>query len=127
MEDIGNIVYWVLILGAIIVSSLSSLKKKQQEPQPQPQPSQPQSWEEMMMPPPAPAPKKKKKAPPVPRAQYQRAQSSLKASEEGESMFGNSPILAEETETVIIDNLGLTDADAFRKAIIYAEILNRKY
>jgi hypothetical protein len=128
MEDIGDVLYWILIVGAIVVSSISSLKEKQKE-QPKPQP-QPQSWnDEMRTPPPPPAPKKKKKTPPpVARPQQQRAQSSFVASEEGVSMFGeNTAFLMDETEVVIMDDLDLTDVNAFRKAVIYAEILNRKY
>lgn len=121
MEDIGNLVYYILIFAVAIISWISSLTKKKQQHQttiPSPFPTQ-----EMPTVPPAVPRKKKQAPPPVPKKTRQQSNTnSFLSSKYKES----TPVLLEEEGASIADDLDLNNAETFRKAIIYSEILNRK-
>jgi len=120
MEDIGNIIYYVVIFVIALISWLSSPKKKKQQQTSIPSPFP--THEMQTTPPPVPNRKRKAAPPPVPKAQlYTSAQSSLS------SKYINDTFTEPEEEPTLIEELDLTNMESFRKAVIYTEILNRKY
>lgn len=121
MEDIGNLIYYIVIFVVAIVSWVrSSTKKKQQHQTALPSPFPTQDMP--VIPPPAPR-KKKVVPPPVPKHTRPESYPGSFMS----SKYKDSPILMQEEEGVSLrDELELNRADDFRKAILYSEILNRK-
>ncbi|MDR2139197.1 MAG: hypothetical protein LBP50_06590 [Tannerella sp.] len=124
----GDWLYYIVILVVAIVSFISNLNKKKSQEQTLP-PAPAPSMEEMLPPPPPPVGTQRKKNPsPVPKSIRPLAVSSLRGVEEGRRMLtGEAHASVEEKETAWMNELDLTDADAFRKAFIAAEVLNRKY
>ena len=118
MEDIGNLLYYIVIFVIAIVSwiSNSNKKKQQQDSIPSPFPTQ----QNTSAGPPSVPRGKKKAPPPIPRNTL-FSQSSLSS-----KYTDDTPILIEDSSDSIADDLNLNDADSLRKAIIYAEIFNRK-
>lgn len=121
MEDIGNLLYYIVIFVIALVSWLSGAGKKKPHqtgktsPFPIPVP-------EMQSTPP-PMPKRTKKTPPpIPRniRQESPGYSSLYTKN------NDTPVMLEDDGPSVADELELTDMESFRKAIIYAEIFNRK-
>ena len=121
MEDIGDLIYYILIFVVAIISWISSLTKKKKQHQttiPSPFPTQ-----EMPVVPPAPPRKKKQGPPPVPKRVRQQSYSDAFLSSKDK---GTTTILQGEEHISPMDDLELNNAESFRKAIIYSEILNRK-
>ena len=121
MEDIGNLLYYIVIFVIAIVSWISSSGKKKQQQTSIPSPF-PTQQETFTMPAPV-SEKKRKTPPPAPRNTRQMpfAQSTLSS-----KYTDNTPIQVEDNSNPIIDDLDLDNAESFRRAIIYAEIFNRK-
>ena len=126
MEELGDWVYIILMVVVGISSMYSSAKKKQRQQQtqmPSPEPSEPsEPWYPTT---PTPKQKAKKQPPPVPRhIRQQPSTSTIPIIETGMQ----TEIHVSKTEgNVYIDELELDDPETYRKAIIYAEIFNRKY
>ncbi|MDR2764474.1 MAG: hypothetical protein LBB90_05530 [Tannerella sp.] len=124
---LGDWLYYIVILVVAIVSFVSNLNKKKSQGQTLP-PAPSPSMEEVLPPLPPVQTQRKKSPPPAPKSFRPSSVSFLSGAEEGRQMLaGNTPDFVEEKETAWTDELDLTDADAFRKAFIAAEILNRKY
>jgi hypothetical protein len=123
MDNIGDWLYYIIILAVAGISWVSNLNKKKHQEAESPIPAAPR---EMHVPPP-PAPSRTRKKPPVPRHAEQPSKPSFLTANEGERAIKTEWSSEEEKEVVLAEELNLTDIDTFRKAIIYAEILNRKY
>jgi len=122
MEDIGNIIYYIVIFVIAIVSWLSSSTKKKSQQQtniPSPFPEH----EILATPPPVPKVRRKSTPPPPPDRLHTKTNIYSDLSSKYKEI---SPIQLEE-EPSLIEELDLTDTESFRKAVIYTEILNRKY
>ena len=123
MDEFGNWIYIIIMVIVAITSLLSSMNKKKGQQQTQmPDPEFPEEW--FPTPPVPPVPKKmnRKTPPPIPVHSKNKPYHSIPMSQ-----ILNTELLEPEKETLLIDELDLSDAEAFRKAIIYSEILNRKY
>lgn len=120
MEDIGNLLYYIVIFVIAIVSWISSSGKKKQQPTNIPSPF-PAQTDTLTIPPPE-SERRKKMPPPVPRNIRQMPSTPSISS----SKYTDTPVLLEESSNPIVDDLDLNNAESFRKAIIYAEIFNRK-
>ncbi|MDR2917763.1 MAG: hypothetical protein LBV72_00145 [Tannerella sp.] len=122
MEDnIGNLIYYILIFAVALISWISGLTKKKQQKQttiPAPFPTQ-----EITDVPPAPPKKRKQGPPPVPKRMRQESYKDSFLSSKNKDA---TTILQEEEGTHLMDDLELNNPESFRKAIIYSEILNRK-
>lgn len=124
-NHIGDWLYYIVILVVAGISWLSSVnKKKQQEAQ-----QSASSLPEEPSAPPVRQQRTKKTPPPIPKHLQPRASSySFMATNEGEHAMQQTSILTEEESgPSISDTLELTHPETFRKAIIYAGIMNRKY
>jgi len=122
MEDIGNILYYIVIFVIALVSWLSSSTKKKSQQQtnsPSPFPTQ------EMSPKPSPPPVKRQKTVPPPAPNRTRQQEKLHSTLSSKYII-DTPIMLEE-EISLVDELDLTNQESFRKAVIYTEILKRKY
>jgi hypothetical protein len=125
MDEIGNWLYIVFIAIAVISSIFNAMKKKNQQPQtPVPAPKPPKQEYQS---PPVPMKKTGKVPPPIPEHIRHFPFDALLASAAATTNPDTGPILIEEIEHVLAEELDLSDADAFRKAIIYSEIIHRKY
>jgi hypothetical protein len=129
MEELGDWVYIILMVVVGISSMYSSAKKKQRQQQtqmPSPEPSEPSEPSEPWYPmTPTPKQKAKKQPPPVPR--HIRQQPSTSTIPIIETGMQTEIHVAQTEGNVYIDELELDDPETYRKAIIYAEIFNRKY
>ncbi|MDR2627749.1 MAG: hypothetical protein LBC40_06920 [Dysgonamonadaceae bacterium] len=128
MDNIGDWIYYIVILVVAGISWLnnSAKKRRQEADEAAPEASQ----EEMHTPPPPPPP------PPVPsprtkprvsrQATHPSATSSI-ASSEGERMIKTDWSAEEDAakDALRVEELELTDVEAWRKAVIYAEILKK--
>ncbi|MDR1454635.1 MAG: hypothetical protein LBJ01_03190 [Tannerella sp.] len=127
----GDWLYYIVILVVAIVSFVGNLNKKKPQEQTLPPASQPPSMEEMQPSPPPPPPvwtRKKKSPPSMSESRWPSSASLSPGMEEGRRMLdGEMQALVEEKETAWTDELDLTNRDAFRRAFVSAEILNRKY
>lgn len=129
MDDLGNWVYIILMVVVGISSFISSVNKKKRQQQthiPFPQPPEPSY---PMPSPPPPAPKRKEIAAPPPIRKKMQHQPlafhlSVPAEDISSDEISSAPL---EDEVSIINELKLNNTDDFKKAIIYAEIINRKY
>jgi len=124
MDEFGNWIYIIIMVIVAITSLLSSMNKKKGQQQTQmPDPEFPEEW--FPAPPVPPVPKKmnRKTPPPIPGHSRNQPYHSIPTTQ----MLSVESHLTPEEESVLADELDLTDAEAFRKAIIYSEILNRKY
>lgn len=122
MEDIGNIIYYIVIFVIALISWLSNSTKKKAQQQtntPSPFPTQ-----EMSPMPSSPPVKRQKTAPPPPPKHIKR-QEKLQSTLSSKYTI-DTPVMLEQ-EASLADELDLTDPESFRKAVIYTEILNRKY
>ena len=132
MDEYGDWVYIILMVIVGISSLISSInKKKRSQPMQMPVP---EHSDEPSYPIPPDA-----VSDPVPMEKSSKASSHFP--EYRKNHFFNSratiPIpnnsiqtevsIASEKENILADELDLTDTEVFRKAIIYAEIINRKY
>lgn len=124
MDELGNWVYIILMVVVAISSLYKSIRKKNE--QQQTQSPVPKPAEQSYPAPPIPMKKSKKLPPPVPK-QMNPPYSSLFASSTVAESIKTEISLMPEQESALADELDFTDAEAFRKAIIYAEIVNRKY
>ncbi|MDR1675926.1 MAG: hypothetical protein LBR86_05615 [Tannerella sp.] len=123
-NHVGDWLYYIVILVVAIVSFVGNQNKKKSQGQTQPSAPAP-SIEEML--PPAQT-RRKKNPPPAPKPRRTFSPSISTGVEEGRRMLNEEALaFAEKIETSRVDELNLTDTDAFRKAFISAEILNRKY
>ena len=128
MEELGDWVYIILMVVVGISSLISSANKKKRQQQMQmPSPvSEPSEEYEMPYPTPS-VPKKKEKIlpPPVPgQSKRQPYGAHVTYSDSGTQ---TEILRSQEDENTLINELELTDPDSFRKAVIYTEILKRKY
>ena len=125
MDELGDWIYIILMVVVGISSLFSSINKKKRQQQTQmPSPVPP----EFSFPDP-PVPKKKEKKQP-----FQVSGSNKHPSFDAHLTFPTAATdsqtevyLAPEETGALAGELELTDPDAFRKAVIYAEILSRKY
>ena len=130
MEELGDWVYIILMVVVGISSLYSSAKKKQKQQQMQmPTPvSDPSDQYEMPDPTPSVPNKIERKQPPTFQKKMKRQPFNTYSTIPPVETFAQiEKNLLQEEENTIASNLELTDADSFRKAVIYAEILNRKY
>jgi len=124
MEDIGDWIYIILMVVVVISSLVKSIsKKKEQQPTQMPVPRPPK---QAFPAPPAPAKKSRRMPPPVPEHLRQSFSSLFETSTIAESIKTEIALMPEQ-ESALADELDFTDAEAFRKAVIYSEIINRKY
>jgi len=122
-DSIGNWLYLIVIIVITVVSSLGSLKKKRTaETVTSPQPVSPTEF----FPEPPPVRKSKKKQPPAP---PQKSGYTPMFQDEGQRAVENIVSFPGDLtdDATPLKDLELDDAESFRKAIIYSEILNRKY
>ena len=118
-NQIVDWLYYIVILVVTGISLVSSLNKKKKQPEIL---SEPELPDEMM---PSPPPVRMRKTPPPAR---KLQQSDRFMAQEGiRTLKPESPVVPNETETAWADSLELTDTDGLRKAVIHAEIFNRKY
>ena len=124
MDEIGNWIYIILMFVVLISSVFKSFTKKKE--QQQAQIPVPEALEEVFPFPPAPKKKTKKLPPPIP-VQKRQAYSSLFAFPSVAESLQAELSMNQEPENTLADELDLTDHESFRRAIIYSEIINRKY
>ncbi|MDR1332471.1 MAG: hypothetical protein LBK07_10270 [Tannerella sp.] len=128
MENTGDWLYYIIFLVIAVISLFNSAKKKRKDEVTMP-PSPPLAHEQMSHVPPPPPSVRKKTPPPAPvKAKRARGYEAL-FTNEGRRVTENAASLPiEETnEASPAEELGLNDANAFRKAVVYSEILNRRY
>jgi hypothetical protein len=127
MDNIGDWLYIIFLAIVVIVSYASSIKKKNQDETVTPPP--PSTYEQAPPPVRVPPRVRKKASPPVPERVKQTGGYVSLFQNEGQRAMEDAVSLSEEetNERSLVDNLQLNNADDFRKAVIYAEILNRKY
>ena len=124
MDEFGDWIYIILMVVVGISSLFRSIsKKKEQQPTQMPVPKPPQQSHRV---PPVPTRKSRRMPPPVPEHLRQSFSSLFESSTVAESIKTEMALMPEQ-ESALADELDLTDAEAFRKAVIYSEILNRKY
>ncbi|MDR1747118.1 MAG: hypothetical protein LBR49_07600 [Tannerella sp.] len=135
MDKYGDWVYYLIFLAITIVSLLKNAdRKKRREAE---EMTLPPPVPQMQAPPPPPAPMmdRRKRAvtapPPAPgRARKEKTYPSF-GTDEGVRILASGQSetmeLTDLKEATYADGLSLTDTDTLRKAIIYAEILERKY
>ena len=132
MDEFGDWIYIILmvVVGvSSLISSANKKKKQQQMQMPLPEPSEISEPLEPWHPTTSPVPKKKEKKVPHP-VQQKVTHPSFRADltfPTIETASQTEIYLAAEEENTFADELELTDADDFRKAVIYSEILNRRY
>ncbi|MDR2469374.1 MAG: hypothetical protein LBD27_02690 [Tannerella sp.] len=120
-NQIGDWLYYIVILTVVGISLVSSLNKKKKRPEIL---SEPELLDEMM--PPSPPVRMQRKTPPPVRKS--RLSDRLDMAQEGiRTLTPESPAVPDEPEIAWADSLELTDTDGLRKAVIHAEIFNRKY
>ena len=124
MDEIGNWVYIILMFVVLISSVFKSFTKKKE--QQQTQMPVPEVLEDEFPVPPVPRKMTRKLPPPIP-VQKNKPYSSRFASPSVAESIQTEMSFSPEQESVIADELDLTDAETFRRAIIYSEIINRKY
>ncbi|MDR3262524.1 MAG: hypothetical protein LBT78_11940 [Tannerella sp.] len=118
----GDWLYYIVILVVAIITWVSSLNKKKQ----QAQTSSPQEMPPVS--PPEVASSRRRTPPPAPKQLRWQSRFPSQATNEGERVLTAEQLVStDETEEVWADELDLSDTNAIRKAVIYAEILNRKY
>ena len=123
MDEFGDWIY-ILVMVVIGISSLFSSKNKKKTQQQTQMPSP----EPLDLPFPdlsVPKKKERKQPPPVPghiNRQPFNTQSTI-----SKTIPQIEKNLLQEEESTLAGELELTDPDTFRKAIIYSEVLNRKY
>ena len=129
MEDLGNWVYILLMVVVGISSMLSSINKKKGQQQTQmPDSDFPElSFPEAPVPVPIPKERNKKSSPSFPEQRKHQPLRSHSTFPVTDNSVQSELSITHEKENKWIDELDLTDAEAFRKAIIYSEIINRKY
>ena len=124
MDEFGDWIYIILMVVVGISSLFSSISKKKRQQQtqmPVPVPS------ESTFPEPS-IPKQKARKQPLPAfEQSKRIPYDANMTHRVEDNRLQAETFVEQEESTLSDELDLSDADAFRKAVIYAEILNRKY
>jgi len=120
MEHVGDWLYYVIFFGIAIVSLINSVAKKKPVETVSPPPVY-----ESPAPPPAPLSVRRKTPPPTPKRSKSSDRYDALFQKEGQRVFENEATTDNEITTT--DNWSLNDAETMRKAIIYTEILNRKY
>ena len=124
MDEFGDWIYIILMVVVGISSFVGSINKKKR--QQQSQMPLPETSEPSYPSPYVPEQKERKQPPPVPghsKHNLLNAQSTLPTNETDVQ----TDISFMQEESTIANELELSDPDAFRRAIIYSEILNRKY
>ena len=128
MEEFGDWIYIIVMVVVGISSMYSSAKKKQRQQQtqmPLPVPSAPsEPWHPTT--PPTSKQKGRKQPPPVP-GQMNRHQPSTSTIPIVETNTLSETHTAQEEENTLAIALDFDEPEAFRKAVIYSEILHRKY
>jgi len=126
MDEIGNWIYIIFIAVAVISSLYKSTKKKTAQQQTQmPDPALPPQPSYSI--PPVPKEKRVKIPPPASEFIKNRPSKSPSLFSAAHPGVTTESIFVQEEEHVLVDGLDLSDVDALRKAIIYSEIINRKY
>jgi hypothetical protein len=128
MDNFGDWLYYIIFLVVAIVSFVNSAKKKNRSETAVPPPPPP-AYEQALPVPVLPG-TKRKTPPPAPEQAKKRTGGYVPLFQnEGQRVLENEmPFPAEDTSEIpLADRLELNSADAFRKALIYSEILNRKY
>jgi len=128
MDEFGDWIYIILMVVVGITSLFSSINKKKREQQTQmPSPESVEPTESSYPAPSAPKKKERKLPPPVPGHIKHQSYNTDLAFPTVETGLQTEIYLTQEEENTLAGELELTDPDAFRKAVIYSEILNRKY
>jgi len=125
MEEFGDWIYIIIMVVVGISSLFSSINKKKAQQQTQMPSSEPldPSFPDSSVP----KKKEKKQPPPVPK-QIKRQPFNMQSTiPTVETDSQTEKYLMQEKESALVDELDLDDPDSFRKAIIYSEILHRKY
>ena len=143
--DIGDLGFLIVAFIVFIVNFFLKANKDKTQSQPPPKPDMPEPWEVKEFLPPFPEKKleKKKKKTPRPVAtqpeSFEHAKNRLQASQEGMSSLSESLYKEDEFENVSYQDsssiaTSYTDelfhgniTEELKKAIIYSEILHRKY
>ncbi|MDR0758060.1 MAG: hypothetical protein LBF85_09470 [Tannerella sp.] len=126
MDNFGDWLYYIIFLVVAIVSFVNSAKKKNRTETAVPPPPPPAYEEE----PPVHIPSRAKiKMPPAPERAKKTGGYVPLFPNEGQRVLENAMSLPdkEANDISLVDKLELNSADSFRKAVIYSEILNRKY
>jgi hypothetical protein len=130
MDELGNWIYIILMVVVAISSFFRSVNKKSKQQHthiPVPQSPEPSFPMPSIPSPPIPQLKEATAPPPVrKRVQYQSVASQITFPAEDVSANEIASMSAEE-DFSMINELRLNDINDFQKAIIYAEIINRKY
>ena len=121
MDNIGNWVY-LIILGIIAVSGFFTEKKKKARQASVPKPVEPKNEEAVR---PATRPDERKVTP----NRYRHAEKPVEAirAEDYNAIPDDIPILIETEEEPNTPVLDIQDAEEIRRAVIYSEILGRKF
>ena len=137
MEDLGDYIYLIFIAIAVVSSFFGKKKKKETEPNEHPAPAT--NWQEIIKqmaegkelvdtPEPAPVKVDPVVAKPATASPTPEAMVSVKSAAEGTRSVVNRTAVVEEDEvsqsSLLVD---LDDQEDAAKAIIYSEILTRKY
>ena len=129
MDEFGDWIYIILMVVVGISSLFSSInkKKKQQQTQmPLPEPVEQTEPAEPWHPTAPPVPKKKERKLPPPVPGHLKPQ-SYNTDLAFPTTDTQTEIYLQEEESTLATELELTDPDAFRKAVIYSEVLKQKY
>ena len=129
MDEFGDWIYIIIMVVVGISSLFSSKNKKKQQQQtqmPSPVPTEPS---EPWFPTTHPAPKKKerKQHPSIQEQMNARPFNTHSTIPTVEADTQSETLRAQEEENALAIALDLDNPDSFRKAIIYSEILHRKY
>lgn len=136
MDDLGNWVYIILMVVVGISSLFSSINKKKGQKQtqtPSPEipddrfPAPPVPLEPVPVPTHLPAKKIRKSSPPIPGNTGNKPFGSPLKSSLDETHLQTESAIKPDEDYSLAEELDLTDTEAFRKAIIYSEIINRRY
>ena len=137
MEDLGDYIYLIFIAIAVVSSFFGKKKKKETEPNEHPAPAT--NWQEIIKqmaegkelvdtPEPAPVKVASVVAKPATASPTPEAMVSVKSAAEGTRSVTNRTAIVEDDEvsqsSLLVD---LDDQEDAAKAIIYSEILTRKY
>jgi hypothetical protein len=126
MDEYGDWVYIILMVVVGISSLIGSInKKKRQQEMQMPVPEY--SDEPSFPIPSVPTQQERKQPPPAPKQPKRQPFSTLSSAPTVVTVSPSETFFKPEEEHTIADELDLSDADAFRKAVIYSEILHRKY
>ena len=128
MDEFGDWIYIILMVVVGISSLFSSISKKKRGQQTQmPLPESVEPTELSYPAPSIPKKKERKLPPPVPGHLKPQSYNTRLTFPDVETALQSEIYLMQEEESTLAGELELTDPDTFRKAVIYSEVLKRKY